>query len=194
MKYPGELNALINKAKRELVDAGNSADEAERMALHQARVAGWYETLDGWKRIASDLRSKINIRKAHRQPDGRYLIQDVDVFYPNAVKGKPIHDEDGNVVGHETITYNADDVRKIIDNTQLGVEDGNPVPLTPTHVRPEHKYTGIVIPAIGKGINFRESPRGDGWARCDLADVEEKTVDDWRRGRITGLSAGISLR
>ncbi len=182
MAMPRELSELIDAKSRELTAGGASSDEAKRVALRHAQHAGWYETIDGWKRIASDLRNKINVRKAVAQPDGKFLIQDVDIFYPNAVKGK-----DDNIV-----PFNAEDVQSLIQNTQAGVEDGNPVPLTRTHIRPEHKYTGVVIPAEGKGLNFRESPRGEGWARCDFADVDPAMVEDWRRGRIVGLSAGIN--
>jgi len=182
MEMVKELRTIFDAELKSQLARGASADEAERMAYRAAQHAGWYETVDGWKRIAPDLREKINVRKAMKQGDGTYLIQDVDVFYPNAVKG----------ANGQIAAYDAEDVQNRIHNSSLAVSSGGIVPLTPTHIRPEHKFTGVTIPAIGKCINWRQSPRGEGWARCDIADVNQDTIDSWKMGRITGFSAGLT--
>lgn len=182
-KLPKELQQLIDTEAMKFAMAGIDADEAESQAYRAAAHAGWFETVDGWQRLGPDVREKINVRKAERQPDGRYLVRDVDVFYPNAVK----QSSDG-----QPITYSARDIESIISNTNRAIESGGQRPaVTMMHPNAMQAATGTVIPQFGCAINFRASSRGEGWARCDLIDLDPQIVRDWKTRRITGLSAGF---
>src|SRR5688572_3939365 len=84
------------------------AGDARRYALSQVRNAGWFRTAGGWRQLTPDLRAKVNVREAVRQPDGRYVIEDVDCFYPNSVKGAAEQ-------------YTAAQIRRIVRNTNAGI-------------------------------------------------------------------------
>jgi hypothetical protein len=154
---------------------------AEEMAHRKVRHAGWFKVSSPeggtcWKKVGPDLSGKIAVRQAIKQPDGKYFIPDVDVFYPNKVKG-------------EDSEYTADKIRGIVSNTNAAIESGSQPPgLIREHPKPEHGPKG----AYGTGFNFRESDRGPGWVSCDLNGVDPLVYDEWRKGRWIGLSAGFA--
>ena len=179
---PADVKAIYEREIRNVPTTMGTA-EAIQFAYRMIQLAGWYVTSTGWRKLAPDVHSKVNVRFADQQPNGRYLVCDVDVFYPNAVKG----DGDGN-----PIQYAAADTAKIIKNTNRMIESGGQKPaVTRQHPTKEQKNNGIKEPSLGEAINFRNSPRGAGWIRCDLADLNAGLVDEWRDRRATGLSAAF---
>lgn len=137
------------------------------MTPREAALAG-YVTVEGkWKRISPDIRNKINVRKAERQPDATWYIADVDVFYPNKAKGGK--------------GYTADELRGAIKNTNAMIARGSQTPsIACTHDDPN---------AYGRAVNWQESDKGEGWVKCDFAGIPDAVYNAWRTGKYTGLSA-----
>lgn len=176
-----DLNALYEATHQAASEAGADADKANLLATRQCHHAGYYQTKDGWQRLGPDLRGKVNIREAEEQPDGKFLVRGVDVFYPNAVKGAEAETQ-----------WTPDRIYQAIENTNHSVETGAQKPaVTRTHIYPEQKILGVNVPSYGNAINFRESSRGHGWVQCDLVDVHPSVVNDWKDKQITGLSVGF---
>ncbi len=178
---PYEMQEVYGAAYAAALEAGADDPEAGQLAYRQLHQAGYYQTKDGWQQLGPDLRGKVNIRPAEQQPDGTFMVRDVDVFYPNAVKGADPETQ-----------WTAERVNQAIYNTNNAINaGGQPPAVTRTHVYPEQKMLGVHVPSQGKAINWRESPRGQGWARADLVSVHPDVVEDWKKGAITGMSAGF---
>jgi hypothetical protein len=179
---PPEMAREWNAYYQGLLSDNNEPDDAQRMAFRFLQHSGWYQTKTGWQRLGPDIRGRVNVRKAVQQPDSRYLISDVDAFYPNAVKGTE--------VGH---IFSPNEVFQAIENTNRAIQAGGQRPaLAVEHPNPlRAALGGKPDPPRGAAINWRTSPRGFGWARCDLVDVDPSVVDEWKRGHYTGLSAGL---
>ncbi len=178
---PAAVARLYTDAMEMATDKGHSKPDAQKAALRQVQLGGWYRTDTGWKRIGPDIRDKVNIRQAHHQPDGRYLITDVDVFYPNATKGPDW-------------IFNDQSIPRLCKNTNRMIEAGGQRPaLVEGHQHAMIKMMGVQQDALGYAINFRPHPSKSGWARCDLVDVLPQAVDRMRDRKITGLSAEISF-
>jgi hypothetical protein len=156
--------------------------EADAVAAKLVRNAGWYKTGNGdWKQLTPDLRDKINIRAGVKQPDGTYLIEDVDVFYPNRVKGDDV-----------ASNYTPDRIKGFIENTNKMINNGGQPPaVVREHPTPEKRANGIASPAAGHSFGYRESPRGNGMVRCNLL-VSEPLYKEWKDGKWLGLSAGFA--
>src|SRR5438132_12729643 len=92
-------------------------DQASQIAQRMVQHQGWYKTGKGWEQLGPDVADKINLRVAEPQPNGKYLIRDVDVFYPNAVKGQ-----------NSDVMYDADKIRGIIKNTNASIGSGGQKP------------------------------------------------------------------
>lgn len=175
---PSELAKIYADAYASALRQGANAEESEKVAFRTIQHSGWYQTGSGWKRLGPDVRNKVNLRRAELQPDGRFLIRDVDVFYPNAVKGT---DE----------TYDPAQIRTIIANTNRMIESGaQPPALLNQHPTPMQKMIGVVLPVFGEAMNWAESDKGEGWVKCDLL-ADSAIVDGWKKGQVTGASAGI---
>lgn len=156
-------------------DSGESLEESYSRTVRGIHREGWYHTLSGWKKIAPDIADKVDVHVAESQPDGRYVIQGVTVFYPNAVKGSDA-------------AFDAARIRRATANTNTAIENGGQRPaLTINHPGPFNESTE----SLGHGVNFRKSPRGEDWLECDLIDVPGHVVQDIRDRRYTGLSAGF---
>jgi hypothetical protein len=167
---------------------GISPEDARKRAFREVQHAGWYQTEGGWQQLTADVRDKVNVRRAEPQGDGSFVIRDVDVFYPNAVK--EVMDE--NTGERTPVVYTAEDIVRAIENTNRAISEGGQRPaLSREHPHLAQKFIGKALPALGAAVNWSESPRGPGWARCDLVDVEAETVDEWRQKKWTGLSAGF---
>jgi hypothetical protein len=177
---PTEVTALYDTALRRAIDAGSPREVAERKALRHTQHAGWFRTAKGWQRLQPDLRDRVNVRDAVQQPDGTFVVEDVDVFYANAVKG------------HSSMTYDPADVAAMIRNTNRSIAAGSQRPgLVEGHPHPLQFAAGMQLDSFGAAVNFRASPRGPAWARCDLVDVKPEAVDRLKARKLTGLSAGI---
>ena len=185
---PRAVADLYHKHREEMIDTGKKPDVAHGYALRMLRLGGWYRTgskASDWKQLTPDLRDRVNVREAVKQPDGRYLVDDVDVFYPNAVKA--------GQGGDTPDIYDADDIRQIIKNTNASIEAGGWRPtLIEGHQHPAADMLGSQFDGHGYGVNWRESPRGDGWARCTLVDIEPEYLARIRDRKLPGLSARIS--
>lgn len=180
---PADLAVAYAEEFEKAMGYTSTSHEADQVAMRSLRHRGWYNTVKGWKRLSPDIRTKVNIRKAEKQTDGRFMVRDVDVFYPNAVKAN----EDGI-----PIVYTAEDIRRRIENTNAAIKSGGQAPaLSRGHPHPDQKLMGLQLPALGKGMNWRKSPRGAGWARCDLFDIDPEVMGEWKKGHWTGLSAGL---
>ena len=180
---PSELRSLVVQTYDELTSLGMyTPEEVERMTMRLIQHAGWFQTSQGWSRLGPDVREKVNIRKAEPQPDGLFLIRDVDVFYPNSVKGKT-----------DDRMFTKDDIARAIVNTNTAIQAGGQKPsLALEHPHLIRHLTGSQAKSFGSGINWRWSPRGNGWVRCDLIDVAPAVVVDWKNHQWTGLSAGFA--
>jgi hypothetical protein len=190
---PDALREILARFECELVADGHPVAAAKQMALRLANHSGWFRTRTGWKKLAKDVSDKVNVRRGEKQPDGTYYVPDVDCFYPNAVKPAPELQDDGTITLTGTKQYKPDDVRAIIENTNRSIEAGGQRPaLTRGHPSKEQKALGITPHSFGEAIKWRESPRGRGWARCDLASIDPELYEDWRKRRYTGLSAAIA--
>lgn len=189
---PLEVVRLYDAAHRKWLDQGKSDEQARHFAAGEIRRAGWFRTNKGWKRLSPDVRDKVNVRAATPQPDGRFLIEDVDVFYPNAVK----QTQDGDI-----IPLDRRKVLRAIQNTNASIRAGGPKPqLTEGHSYPEQKAMGVEPPAYGDCFNWREHPEKPGHARCDLL-VDPIALEKIRDKRLPRLSAqftcdagGLNLR
>mgnify|MGYP000594301689 FL=1 len=181
---PSDVANIYSQAFAKGMADGLDTDESERAAMRSIAHAGWYQTKQGWQRLGADVRDKVNLRKAEKQPDGKYIVRGVDVFYPNAVKA----DEHGNPV-----QYTADNIRARIANTNAAIANGGQAPpLSKGHPHLLQKANGIQLPAVGRAINWTESPRSPGMARCDLVDIPAHVIEnEWANGHWTGLSAGL---
>ncbi len=178
---PYEMQEIYGAAYAAAMESGADDPEAAQLAYRQLHQAGFYQTKDGWQRLGPDLRGKVNIRPAEQQPDGTYMVRDVDVFYPNAVKGADSETQ-----------WTPERVNNAIENTNHAIHaGGQPPAVTRSHIYPEQKMLGVHVPSQGKAINWRESPRGAGWARADLVSIHPDVVEDWKKGEITGMSAGF---
>lgn len=165
--------------KQVVADAYVKSKNDEDLASRIVRNAGWYKTADGsWAQLTPDLREKVNIRQGIKQPDGRYLIQDVDIFYPNEVKGREF-------------AFTPERIAEIVRNTNSAIDSGSQPPgLVREHPSADRKANGIASPAKGYGFHFRPSPR-PGMTRCDIVAAPE-IYEEWKKGDWIGLSAGFA--
>lgn len=155
----------------------------EDKAIRAVRLAGWYRAPAGWKQLTKDLRDKVNVRQAVSQPDGTFAIYDVDVFYPNAVKGDTAESQ-----------YRPEDIESICQNTNRAINNGGQKPgLIEGHPNAFQKALGQQAACYGAAVNWRMSPRGRGWARCDLIDIQPEFVKKLIGRKLPGLSAYINL-
>lgn len=180
---PSEVTRIFNDAKEKMIDQGKPAPDAERYAMRQVHNAGWYKASKGWKQLHPDVRDKVQVREAVRQPDGRYLIEGVQVFYPNAVKSR----------GGKSIPFGRDAIVRNIKNTNRAIGSGARLALTEGHPDPTiNKALGQQTPSFGAPLNFREYPAGSGKVLCDLTDVEPGLVQKMKDRKLPGLSAGFA--
>lgn len=183
IKAPPEMLDLLYSAYASQIGEGTPNDEAEKAAWRKVQLAGYFKTKQGWKRLGPNLLDKVNVRQAIQQPNGKYLITDVAVFYPNAVKG-------------QDNAWSADRVRRAVENTNrsLGKHGGQAPGLTKGHPHPLRKVlgNGETLPVYGKTMNFRPCPDKPQMVMCDLYDVDEDTYREWADGKFVGLSAGFA--
>lgn len=180
---PKPLLDLYHKHYQQHRDEGIDHDAAHRRAIRMTQHAGWYKTSKGWKQIHPDLREKINVREAIKQPDGRYMIENVPVFYPNAVKG----------VG---LPFSAAEIKQIMENTNRAASSGGPkTRLIEGHTNPLQKAIGFQVKSQGAGVNWRPysgKSSVKNLAAVDLIDVEPQYVKYLQDQKLPGLSAEIS--
>jgi hypothetical protein len=164
---------------------GMDDPSAHEHAMRHLRLAGWYKTHEGWKQLAPDVRDKVNIRKAVRQPNGKYVIPDVPVFYPNTVKENTAHQ------------FSPTEVRDFVRNTNEMVNAGSQRPgLIEGHVNPMRLAIHGEPKSRGFGVNWRVDEDFTSPTRhvvfCDLVDVEPEAVQDFAEKKFTGLSLGFA--
>lgn len=176
---PKAVRAIYDQHFREHKLAGKDDTAAHAHGARMLRHAGWYKTSTGWKQLSPDVRKKVNVREAIKQPGGRYVIEGVDLFHPNAIKGKQL-------------AFGPAENAELIENTQRAIVNGGQKPaIVEGHTSDEQKMLGIQLDAQGSGIGFRESPRGKGWIRCDLVDVPQEMKDRLVDLKLPGLSVKI---
>lgn len=187
---PSQVIGIYHTHRADKLDAGASEDQAHRHAMRMVHNAGWYRGAKGWKQVHGDLREKINIRDPIRQEDGTYVIEDVDVFYPNATK--------------TGFLFDAERIRRLIVNTNKMIDEGSQRPgLIEGH--PPMRMDADDTPAlyklelgrqfapVGYAVNWRENSfKMPGWVKCDLVDVSPEFIERQKSRPLTGLSAGIS--
>ncbi len=164
--------------------AGKSRGEQHAHGLRHLNHAGFFKGPKGWQRVHADLRDKVEVREAYPQPGGTFTIYDCTVFYPNAVK---------SLKGTPEV-YTADDIRQIIKNTNFAIEhEGGQKPgILEGHPNMLQAMNGMQMDVHGFAVNWRESPRGAGWAMCDLIGVDPEYVDRLKKKKLTGMSAYIA--
>lgn len=169
-----------------MAQARSQTSGDDKFALRQAQLAGWYVHGGTWKQLAPNVRDKVQVRRAHKQPDGRFVVTDVPVFYPNAVK--PKLDAKGHRIG--TLAWSAEEINEVCKNTNASIGSGSQAPpLRLGHYTAEQRAIGIQPPAYGRAVNFRQWKNG--MLLCDLVDIESEFAKDWMAGRQNGLSAGF---
>lgn len=168
----------------EAKEQGRSQAEQHAHGLRHLNHAGYFKGPKGWTKIHPDLREKVEVREAFPQPDGTFAIYDVTVFYPNAVKSMKGIPE----------VYTADDIRQIISNTNFAIahEGGQKPGILEGHPNIMQAAIGTEMDVHGFAVNWRESPRGAGWAMCDLIHVDPEYVDRLKKKKLTGMSAYIA--
>lgn len=181
---PAEVANIYSLGVAHAVRKGMSGADADQFACKQLNVAHWFRKRDGtWTHLAKDTRDKVNFRDGEQQPDGTFMVRDVDVFYPNSVhavmrNGKPT-----------PLTFSAADIREQISHTNAAIASGGQRPsLTIGHPTKEHPQK----PAVGSCINWRTSPKVKDGARVDLIGVDPTVFAAWKKGEWNGLSAGIA--
>ena len=163
----------------QLFEGVQSKEERLARISRELHNAGYYLTASGWKKISPDVRDKISIRLAIKQPDGKYLIDDVDVFYPNKLKPGDEHN------------YTVERCLLAISNSNKAIAAGAQAPpLSVGHIQDADILLNDL--GCGRGINWRQSPKGEGWLRCTLVDIDPQVYEDWRYGKYTGLSLGFA--
>lgn len=173
---PPEALNLYAKSREEHKDMDNPT--AHTYALKSLRLAGWYKGVAGWKQLAPDVREKVNVRNAVKQPDGKYMIENVPVFYPNEVKENPEQH------------FTSQDIDEVVHNTNKMITGGSQRPgLTEGHVSPLRLAVSGEAKTFGFGINWR---RDGQFATCDLVDVDASAVANLRDKKLTGLSVGFA--
>lgn len=163
---------------------GKSVADQHAHGLRMLNHAGFFKKGGKWVPVHPDLRDKVNVREAWPQPDGTYCIYDVSVFYPNAVK---------SIKGTPEV-YTAEDIRRIIQNTNYAIahEGGQKPGILEGHPNMLQAMNGMQMDVHGFAVNWREDPRGDGWAMCDLVHVDPEYVERLKKKKLTGLSAYIA--
>jgi hypothetical protein len=173
MDQPAEVEKIYNDALLACA-SGMATDDANEYAWRQVHLAGWYESPAGWAKLTDDLRDKVNIRKAVKQKDGKHAIYDVDVFYPNAVKGR---------------AYTPEEIDSITTNTNGAINaGGQPAQIADGHPNPN---SGESPKSYGRVVNWRPSPRGNGWVRSDFIDIDDDFYSEKMAKRQVGLSVGL---
>lgn len=176
---PAAAHKIYDKAVATAKAAGMPPDKAHAKAVRMTQLAGWRKGQKGWKKVHPDIREKVNISHAVQQPDGRYMIENVPVFYPNAVK--------------KGLSFTAEDIREMIANTNRGIANGGQKPgLIEGHTNVFQQAAGVQPDVHGAGVNWKEHKTKPGWAVCDLVDVEPEYVTRLQTNRLTGLSALIA--
>lgn len=183
---PKAVADVYHRSREKAIADGMPADKAHSHALRMVHHAGWYRGKKGWKQLTPDLRSKIAVRDPIKQPDGRYVIEDVDVFYPNAAK-EEVYDE-------ERIGRCIDNTNRLIaqGGQRPGLIEGHPPELPEDASTVVKAQIGGQFRPVGYGVNWRRNPNRKGWARCDLVDVDPSYIARQRERPLTGLSAGIA--
>ncbi len=177
--FPDDIREVYCAAFDAAKASGKNDEDSDARAIKEVQNAGFYNTKTGWKQLAPDVRNKVNLREAILQPNGKYVIEDVDVFYPNAVKGdvKPLTPEF---------------VKYAIDNTNKSIGSGAQIPpVTIGHPNDLQKNFGVQLKALGSVINWRQSPRGNGLVAADLVDLDPNVVKLMQQQNLTGLSSGV---
>ena len=180
---PSDVAELYANSLAQAMRGDNmDAKTADGYAMRCVHAAGWYLTAEGWQQLGPDVRDKVNLRRAEKQPNGTFIVRDVDVFYPNDAK------KDGAGV-HQV--YTAERIAKMIDNTNASISTGAPAPgLSVGHPHPLNHVGGVHLPAVGACMNWRPSPRKAGQAAVDIVGIPADTMDGWLKGKYIGLSAG----
>lgn len=187
---PDGVKSIVTKSIASMKDDSNLWT-ARRCAILNVRLAGWYKTKEGWKKLIDDLRSKVSVEPAIRQPDGAYLVENVELFYPNAVHGGPPNKD---YPEGQPITLTPDDIEEIVRNTNELIASGRAQPaLTQGH--PTKVRIGAEPPAVGRVVNIRvvkkedsnEAPRIFG----DLIQVSPEVVRDMEADGYMSVSAVI---
>lgn len=161
----------------------NNDDEKKLRLSKELHRAGYYRFSDNqWKQITPDLRNKIAVRPAYKQPDGKYVIDDVSVFCPIEYEGKK----------GEILKYDEEDVLRAIKNTNDIIEKGGQAPpITIGHI----KDVNILLndKGCGKAVNWRSGVfQGRKFSFITIVDLDPEIYGDWREGRYTGISAGLT--
>jgi hypothetical protein len=177
---PHHLLNLYHGEKQGHLDRGLPEKDAHHRAIRTVQHMGWYKGRNGWSQVLPDLRKKINITEAVRQPDGNYFIEGIPCFYPNAVKGPEL-------------AFSANDITNIIRNTNASIASGAPKPaIVEGHPNSDQGAIGIQLDSHGSAVNFREHPDKPGWVICDFIDVEPEYVRRLQARRLPSLSLGLA--
>lgn len=176
--YPTSERGALEGVYSNLLDHGYAQTEIVDFLVQRLNHRGWFKTDLGWERLGPNVSDKVNVRHAMKQPNGRYLVRDVVCFYPNAVKG-----------ADDRRFYSEERIKLAIDNTNRAIGAGGQRPaLALEHPNEYQKMAGVPAKGFGSAVNWRYS--GD-MARCDLVDVDPVVVQEWKKRKFTGLSAGL---
>lgn len=176
---PPALTAMYHGELSRHMDAGRTRDEAHARAIRAIQNAGWYKSQNGWKQVHPDLRDKVNVSEAVKQPDGTYFIEGVPVFYPNAVKGTK----------HP---FDAAKIKQIVANTNASIHSGSTPPgIIEGHPNPIDEAMQKQREPHGFAVNWRVDP-GSGHTVCDFSRVHPDFVKRLQDKKLPGLSVGFA--
>ncbi len=164
------LRAALTEAKKR----GLTGEDADNFALRMVNLAGFYEGEHGWKRMAPDRRDVVQIRKAVRQPDNTFAIENLVAFCPIKV-----------VRGKNEVVYTPERIAKAVENTNRYIaQGGQRPPLTIGH------------PDKGKESTKAAATSGftcdtHGVVGLNVLELQPETKNLWSQGRYEGLSVSI---
>ena len=85
---PKPAQEIFQDSYDKAIANGDDSKTAKRYAYQCLALAGWVKTERGWECNGPDVRDKVTHRKAVRQPDGSYLIENVEI--PSSTHVEPI--------------------------------------------------------------------------------------------------------
>lgn len=173
---PRELVKAHHDELEKHLSLGRDQAESHKRAIRHTQNMGWLKTAKGWKQVMPDIRDKVIVSEAVKQPDGTFFVEGVPCFYPNAVKGKHL-------------AFSAADIKQIIANTNSC--NARP-PIIEGHPNEMQAAMGQQQDAHGFAVNFREHPKNAGHVICDFVGVDPEYVKRLQEKKLPHLSVGFA--
>lgn len=177
---PDVLLAIAQNNLDKVASGEMKQHAATEKTLVEINAAGYYKLSSGWHQIREDVRGKISIEPAIRQPDGTYVVENVQIFYPNAVKrAKKKDGTEGDLV-----VFTADKIQRIIATTNAYIASGGHEPsILVGHPGSNETY------AAGRSVKFRII---DGRPYCTITHLAAEAARQWAAKGLMSVSAAFT--